>query len=287
MLNGKGYLFFKNGDDRRYYYFLYDPSTKTWSDKKICSELLDVQDGNWISCQPYNGRIYLFWANVKELFYMTFDGETWEEPKSLRKILGDQGMQPTTNPSAAVFNNLLYVFWNGSGEDGLWYAKFNGSKWEGQISHKKKIGTQGVLKRNTPGVCSTNNFMFLCWTGVGKNGIWYSIGKPYFDWEKQKSIEKIVGNMDVGFDTYPFTYLWKDEVYVIWKMNSAFKYMYTKANRYTMEFEPQRPFTDWIGGNYATAPDTLSTPAVLMVDNNRYMMFFIHSHFLHYAEIEG
>ncbi|MCD8072554.1 MAG: hypothetical protein LUE10_05185 [Alistipes sp.] len=286
MLNGKGYLFFKNGQDGKNYYLIYEPQKEEWSQKNICPDLLDFKDDYSISCQSYKDRIYFFWNIDKELHYTSFDGLNWDEPRSLRKILGDQGMQKTTHASSAVFNGLLYVFWNGSGENGLWYAKFNGSKWEGQYSHKKKIGTQGVYLRTSPGVCANNNFMFLSWTGSGKNGIWYSIGKPFFDWEKQKSIEAQVGTMDVNFVCSPFTYLWKDEVYVFW-MTSKFQYMYTKANRYTMEFEPQRKFSEWIGGNSAMVPDVNTVPAFLMVDNKRYMIFYICSNFLYYAQVES
>ncbi|MCD8072553.1 MAG: hypothetical protein LUE10_05180, partial [Alistipes sp.] len=131
---------------------------------KSCPDLM-VVDNYSLSSITYNGRIYLFWNCRDILHYTTFDGVNWDEPKSLRKILGDQGMQDMTNASCAVFNGLLYVFWNGSGKNGLWYATFNGSKWEGQYSHKSKITSQGVLDGTSPGVCASNDFMFLCWQG--------------------------------------------------------------------------------------------------------------------------
>jgi hypothetical protein len=38
----------------------------------------------------------------------------------------------SAGPAAAVFNNLLYVFHQGFGDNGqLWYNTWNGSKWVG------------------------------------------------------------------------------------------------------------------------------------------------------------
>ncbi|MCC8035580.1 MAG: hypothetical protein LIO77_06580 [Rikenellaceae bacterium] len=285
MLNGKGYLFFKyregSNKSNYYYYILYDPYKKEWSEKVRCSDLLIV-DNYSLSCVTYNGRIYFFWNVNKELYYTTFDGMHWDEPKSLRKILGDQGMQEGTNASSAVFNGLLYVFWNGSGRNGLWFATFNGWKWEGQTAHK---GSYKVRDGSSPGVCASNDFMFSSWVGAEENGIWYSIGKPFVDWEKRVSLDETIGPMNVNNSSSPYTYFWEDEVYLFWTNNSS-RYMFTKANRYTLDFDQQRLFADWIGEGSGVVPTLGSVPSVLMIDSGRYMIFYTSSNVLYYAEVE-
>lgn len=62
--------------------------------------------------------------------------------------------------------------------------------------------------------------------------------------------------------------------------------MFTKANRYTLDFDQQRLFADWIGEGSGVVPTLGSVPSVLMIDSGRYMIFYTSSNVLYYAEVE-
>ncbi|MCD8072552.1 MAG: hypothetical protein LUE10_05175, partial [Alistipes sp.] len=109
---------------------------------------------------------------------------------------------------------------------------------------------------------------------------------PFVEWEKQVSINERIGeDMKVIKSSSPYAFFWQDEIYLFW-MNRSYQYMYTKANRYKMEFEPLRRFTEWIGESSGIVPTTKSVPSFMIIDHSRYMVFYTYSDTLYYAEVE-
>jgi hypothetical protein len=71
------------------------------------------------------------------------------------------------SPSAVVYNGLLYVFHQGSNEDGqLWYSVFDGTNW-GEDTQIQPLGMSGspaavawvmALLSSTRGTVATDSF---------------------------------------------------------------------------------------------------------------------------------
>lgn len=81
-----------------------------------------------------------------------------------------QGWGTTHAPRCAQYKNKLWMVWKGSGDDGIWYATFDGTHWSGQTR------IHGVGTSAAPAVAaSSDGYLYLAWRGVGKDaGIWYS-----------------------------------------------------------------------------------------------------------------
>jgi len=75
------------------------------------------------------------------------------------------------SPSAIYYNNKLYVFHQGSGEDGqLWYSTYNGSAWGGDTQ------VQNVGMSAAPSVVYYNGQLYVFHQGESNDGqLWYTV----------------------------------------------------------------------------------------------------------------
>jgi hypothetical protein len=123
----------------------------------------------------YNNLLYAAWkgeTNDDRLFYDTFNGTTW---KSQEQIFG---VASSIGPSLATFQNKIYAAWRGdiyaacegdSGDQRLWYASFDGSKWSTQAQIPSVASSIG------PSLAVFDNKLYASWKGEGSDqSLWYA-----------------------------------------------------------------------------------------------------------------
>jgi hypothetical protein len=70
----------------------------------------------------------------------------------------------------AAFQNRLYLAWQGSGDQHIWYADFDASPnpWSGQV----RIARLGTT--NGPAIAEFRGHLYMSWKGSGDEHIWYA-----------------------------------------------------------------------------------------------------------------
>lgn len=193
---------------------------KEWSQQESLSSYINGitidESSSPFACQ-YNHKLYLFW-NAKEsadMSFAVFDGTQWSGPNSMIETSGMMGIMAGSSPSAAVYKNVMYVFWNGTGHNGIWYASFDGESWTSQSSLEKLMSGMGVLTNTSPCATVFNNHLVLSYNGSGNNGIWFT----KFDganWTKAGSISELINGMWLMDGTSPSAINYKNHFYSIW-----------------------------------------------------------------------
>jgi len=111
-----------------------------------------------------------------------------EEEPTLHAWAGDTrvtGCELSDSPSAVVFQNKLFVFYQGSGDSGkLWYNSFYNNKWAGQ-----DLEVPVSRLSSSPSVAVWNDKLYVFHQGIGdSSNLWYNI----FDgnsWEGETKVE--------------------------------------------------------------------------------------------------
>ena len=167
----------------------------------------------------FNGVVYLFYngsGNDGIWYTTTTDGAAWSDIVKIASKIG-MSVAKNTSPAAVVFQGIIYLFYNGSGNDGTWYVTFNGTNWSGPSSISGKIGGQGFLPLTSPsavvlpGTAANDSTLYLFWNGAGYDGIFFST----FDgtnWTKQST----VGQISVAESTSPYATVFQGLVYLFW-----------------------------------------------------------------------
>lgn len=118
------------------------------------------------SAVVFNDEIYVFYqgaSNNGQLNYVTYNSGTgsWAAPVWINS--GD-GVLMENSPSAVVFNNALYVFYQGVGVSWCYNVSTNGASWGGQI--KASIGGGS----DSPSAVVYDDLLYLFYQGGGNSG---------------------------------------------------------------------------------------------------------------------
>lgn len=126
----------------------------------------------------HEGRIHLFWRGVQAregMFHASHDGAMWDYHGSLQDRIANHGAQAKTMPgAAAIAGGPLYLFWNGAGKDGLFYATLGGGAWSGARPMRDHIGSHGIGNGASPSVSGYGAGFYLFWNGAGGDGIYWT-----------------------------------------------------------------------------------------------------------------
>jgi hypothetical protein len=98
-----------------------------------------IEKGSAACSVFHNNQLWVFYHNVNSLNFSwttTSDEITWSQPQ----ICNNVGIAPGTSPSAVVYKDKLYVFYNGCGFNGTWFVKWEGDRWSGICSVLSLIG---------------------------------------------------------------------------------------------------------------------------------------------------
>ena len=163
--NNKLYAAWNGYHDDGIFYASFDGNS--WSGQ---SKISNVATKVTPALAVYNNKLYAAWNgyNNDGIFYASFDGSAW----SGQLKASDFGT--TLSPSLGVYHNPssptsqdLFLTWRGSGDDGIWWAHFDGMTWSGQA--KTDFGTQSSM-----GMTTFQNNLFMAWSGSGNDGIFYA-----------------------------------------------------------------------------------------------------------------
>jgi hypothetical protein len=142
----------------------------------------------------FNNKLYVFHNGLGEtgaLWYTVADGISWSQDRNL--VLGGSSVPESgisLSPSAVVWNNTLYVFFqNGQGGGGIgnpgygglyYIASSDGINWEGVTSDGLTYGIEvaNVGMSFSPSAVAFNGVLQVFHEGLGQNGqlwtCWYN-----------------------------------------------------------------------------------------------------------------
>jgi len=126
----------------------------------------------------HDNRIHLFWRGLQDregMFHASYDGAAWEYHDSLQPRIASHGAQPKTMPAAiAIPKGPLYLFWSGSGKDGLFYATLSHGNWSGARSMRDHLGNHGIRDGASPSVSGVGDGFYMFWHGSGGDGLYWT-----------------------------------------------------------------------------------------------------------------
>ncbi|KAK5995967.1 hypothetical protein PT974_04387 [Cladobotryum mycophilum] len=80
-----------------------------------------------------------------------------------------------TSPAVVVYGSKLWVFYNGSGNDGIWYTRYDGNAWEFCQSMKSYLKDLNIRKGSSPCPVVHNNKLYVFWSNATRDGIQYTV----------------------------------------------------------------------------------------------------------------
>jgi hypothetical protein len=171
--NSQIYVFYIRYPDNR---IIYQTTTtgSAWSGEILVP--LGTTPKNKLSAKAHGNRLYLFYSSASgsSLKYRYLDlAGTWSGELTVSNAATDDG------PGLAVFNNLLYVFWEtaGSGSDSIRYSTFDTNSVQSGVS----VVPFGLTFRG-PGAAVFNNRLYLAYTGTnGSSTNGHEIYQGYMD----------------------------------------------------------------------------------------------------------
>lgn len=202
VFGGKLYLFYTGTDEG-----IWSTSTvdgRAWTlaqgiKKKIRG--IGVEDGTSSNAAVFGNTLYLFYTGIGEdgIWYThTTDGESWKPVRSVAQLSKGMEVLEGTSASGVVFCGRLYLFYSGSDDEGIWYTYTrDGQNWSRVTGIKQKINGMGVQEGTSPNAVVLNDSLFLFYTGIGGDGIWYTTTTDGDHWSPVRSIAKLANGMSV------------------------------------------------------------------------------------------
>jgi len=178
---------------------------------------LSVFQGTSPAAVVYGGTLYLFYQGSGHdgTWLTKFDGATWTSAESVSRLINGQGFLEETSPSATVYGDALHLFWNGSGNDGIWFTTFNGHKWASQKNVSEHVWGIQVRKRTSPAVCTAYDKLYVFYQGSGHDGTWYTTLSPA-GWAKLHSVSDVIGGQNYQDGTSPVATAIEGKVLLVW-----------------------------------------------------------------------
>ncbi|KAI9657234.1 MAG: hypothetical protein M1831_004423 [Alyxoria varia] len=187
QFNDKMYVFYNNSNDDGIWY-TFTEDGQTWSELVGCRHRGALGMGVAKNTSPcplvYRNKLYLFYngSGNDGTWYTVLDpsktppepDQDWSIVYSVRQIIGSMGYQANTSPAAAVFQGQIWLFWSGSGGDGIWFSTYD-DIYNWRVQHNLGEFTKGIgiLPATSPAATTLDGIMYVFYTGSGKDGTWY------------------------------------------------------------------------------------------------------------------
>ncbi|PVF98775.1 hypothetical protein CPB86DRAFT_814455 [Serendipita vermifera] len=130
----------------------------------------------------FKDKIWLFFNGQggNGTFGYTFDGKEWDQGRPLKEIIkAEQNFLPDTSPSAAVFKDNLYLFWNQNGVIFM-TSTSNGQNWTPPASlYDLTKQTVRISNPTSPAAVVAGNNLYVLYNGIGDDGPWYTFLQPH------------------------------------------------------------------------------------------------------------
>ena len=195
IFNGQVYCFYPSAPDLQYIYYATFDGT-SWSEQQVVP---DAYESTAPGVAVFNSRLYVFYQSFSvtaagleangELYYNYYDGSSW----SAQSYPAGSGSIMSGCPAAVAFNGSLYVFYQGSGNNGqLWYSQSSdGSDWSfrSQIANANITTSPAAAVFTNPSDNQSNLYVFH---QNGTSGqLWYSVLDTAGNWSSDAQIANV------------------------------------------------------------------------------------------------
>lgn len=125
-------------------------------------------------------------------------------------------------PASVIFNNKLYLFYSGAGDDGVWYVNYDENTWSSPSQCKKSGASKmGVAKHTSPCPVVFNNTFYLFFNGIGDDGTWCTTSTDGLNWSQVFSVMETIGLSETfAPSTSPSAIVHQSQLYLFWNNNS-------------------------------------------------------------------
>ncbi|KAF3908260.1 hypothetical protein AA313_de0205128 [Arthrobotrys entomopaga] len=170
---------------------------------------------------------------IPGIFWTSFNGLQWASDivisdssgKSLgMTLIRGIACAPGTSPSAAVFNNELYVFHSGSNNDGIWYSKLTGGCFTSGISVSKTNGGMSFHPSTSPNALVLRDICAfrLYWVDNSSQSVCFSDYRRSGDrWAPSKKLSCDGDIPTLAANTSLNTVMFLQRPYVFWSTSSG------------------------------------------------------------------
>lgn len=148
--------------------------------------------------------------------------------------IGGVGIATNTSPCVITVGQTMYVFYNGSGDNGTWYFEFDGWKWSEPKSIRSLIMNMGFSKGTSPSAVYTGKYIYLFWVDYDSGDIFYSI-KMGEIWTGPISIKKYTSNVGIAGATSPCAVIYGGFIHVFYNGAGNDGTFYVKMNNESWE----------------------------------------------------
>jgi hypothetical protein len=194
---------FYNGPGNNGTFWTYSVDGVTWAsisclDDDMGSPISETfESGTSLSAAVYQDTLYVVWntsAANGTLRYTYWSKASGKFVPPSNVIAGGLSIRSQTTPAMIAFNGLLYLFSNGSGQNGTWMTTFNGNAWTNVSPVTSNIGGN-FMDRTSPAVFISDDqrALTLLWSGSGSNGVWYTTTTNGITWSNQKGFNSGIG----------------------------------------------------------------------------------------------
>jgi hypothetical protein len=146
--------------------------------------------------------------------------------------------------SSVIFQDLLYVFYSGVGEDGAWYATLDqkSDHWSGPFSCLAGGASgMGIAEYTSPCSVVFNGSLYLFFNGAGHDGTYWTQTSDGTNWTAIASVSQNMGKREETFGsrTSPSATVYRDDLYLFWNNsgNDGVRYSYL-SNRSSLFASP-------------------------------------------------
>ena len=122
-----------------------------------------------------------------------------------------------------MFNDKLFLFYNGSGDDGLWYTYYDDNAWTPPIQCRARgASNMGVAQYTSPCPVVYNHTIFLFFNGSGNDGTFYTTSTDGQSWTQVSSVNEQMSSPDT-FEKYtsPSAATYQGDLYLFWNKTSG------------------------------------------------------------------
>lgn len=126
-----------------------------------------------------------------------------------------KGIGISGSPSAAVYKDKLYVVYNGSGNDGLYFVTYDGTNWTGPTKLSGQITGVGIANNSSPSAVVAHGLLYFFYNGSGNDGTYYVT----YDGTSLKgpvALKPYVGDMKFLSGTSPTAAAYGESICLFW-----------------------------------------------------------------------
>ncbi|MEW5928131.1 MAG: hypothetical protein AB1941_11650 [Gemmatimonadota bacterium] len=192
---------------------------------------MNVLGGTSPNAAVFGNALYAFYMGSGKdgvWYTTTADGQSWSPIQSVRQKTPGMNTLSNTSPNAAVLGNTLYLFYNGSGGDGIWYTTTtDGESWSPVLSVRQKVPAMNVMGDTSPNAVVLGGTLYLFYNGSGKDGIWYTTTVDGQSWSSVQSVRKQAPGMNVMNGSSPTAVVLGSTLYLFYNGSGGDGIWYT------------------------------------------------------------